>query len=137
VDDLTCPPMWAVGPDNLALFAPLTILVIVLLAVAWRAARSSSRRHVAARWPSTHGTILMTTIQVQRTGTARREVPVVMYAYRVGQQAFQGSRIRVGDELGALQVSGHARNVLDRYPVGATVLVYYDPTNPTQCALER
>ena len=129
--------MWAVGPANLALYAPVTILVLVAIAIALRVMRGSSRRHVAAGWASTHGTILMTTIQVQRTGTARREVPVVMYAYRVGQEAFQGSRIRVGDELGSITVAGHARNVLARYPVGANVLVYYDPTNPTQSALER
>ena len=108
-----------------------------LLVVALRAARGASRRHTAAGWVSTPGTILMTTIQVQRTGNARREVPVVMYAYRVGQEAFQGSRIRVGDELGTLTVAGHARNVLARYPVGASVPVYYDPTNPTDSALER
>jgi len=128
--------MWAVGTGNLALVAMLAAAAVVLVLVLVRV-RSTSRRRAAARWESTRGTILMTTIQVQRTGTARREVPVVRYAYQVGQEAFQGSTIRAGDELSGLSLDGHARNVLARYPVGASVLVYYDPANPTQSALER
>lgn len=129
--------MWAVEPGHLALYVPLAIVVVVIAAAGARAMRGSSRRHTSAGWPSTHGTILMTTIQVQRTGNARREVPVVMYAYRVGQEAFQGSRIRAEDETSLGAVAGHARTVLARYPVGASVQVYYDPANPTQSALER
>ena len=129
--------MWAIDAGHFAVSVPLVVVALALAALTVRWLRSIVRRRLAARWASTHGTILMTTIQVQRTGTARREVPVVMYAYSVGHEAFQGSRIRADDELRTLAVAGHARNVLARYPVGASVLVYYDPTNPTLSALER
>jgi hypothetical protein len=48
--------------------------------------------------------------------------------------------VRVGDEFGRIRVAGtdsSASHTVARYPAGASVIVYYDPTNPANCALER
>lgn len=129
--------MGAIDTSKLTILAPIVILVAVGASLVIRGVRGSGRRRTASSWPVTSGTILMSTIQVQRTGSSRREIPVVVYSYQVGRDVYQGSRIRVGDELGSVSVSGHARSVLSRYPVGSTVHVFYDPTDPRASALER
>ena len=95
-----------------------------------RAQRLLVPRSLAADWPYTSGTVLSATVQVSRKGTARRETPLVLYAYQVGGEVFQGNRVRVS---GAVNASG----TVARYPAGACVTVYYDPANPASSALER
>lgn len=129
--------MGAIDTSQVTVIAPLVVLAAVGASLVVRGVRSSGRRRSASSWPATSGTILMSTIQVQRTGSARREIPVVLYSYQVGPNVYQGSRIRVGDELGSVTIAGHARAVLSRYPVGSTVHVFYDPTDPRLSALER
>lgn len=127
------------GTDTpgLTFWAPVLVVVAVALYLGASAMRSNSRRRAAAEWGTTHGTILMATIQVQRAGSSRREIPAVTYTYQVGPRVFQGSRINVGDEPGSTLPDGHARSVLARYPVGAKVQVFYDLADPVQSALER
>lgn len=132
--------MWAVGSRDVALWAALLAVCAVAVALVHR----REPRDVAARgWASTKGTILTASIQVQRTGSARREVPIVVYAYRVGQEAFRGSCIRASADRqdssrrsAGCSLEDHARRVLARYPVGASVMVYYDPSDPSHSALE-
>jgi Protein of unknown function (DUF3592) len=56
----------------------------------------------------------------------------VAYDFSVGSELFHGNRISLGfgpaDEVNV---------TLKRYPVGATVPVFYDPANPAECVLER
>ena len=59
--------------------------------------------------------------------------PVVRYSYQVGGQTLQGSRIAPGMEVGG---SG-AGKVISRYPLGAQVMVFYNPQNPSDTVLEK
>jgi hypothetical protein len=70
------------------------------------------------------------------SGTMVWYIPRVRYLYRVGDIAHEGDVIQVGlgefghrTEQQALQHAG-------RYPVGATVLVHYDPEHPEVAAPE-
>ena len=64
----------------------------------------------------------------------------MLYAYQVNGEVFQGHRVRVGDEFGRTRVAGaesSASHTVARYASGTSVIVYYDPTNPSCSALER
>jgi hypothetical protein len=58
---------------------------------------------------------------------------VVQYSYEVKGERYEGNRITPGLQWGGTG----AEKVIDRYPVGARVTVYYDPKNPSEALLER
>lgn len=102
-----------------------------------RSQKSNSYRQAAQDWSSTTGTVLMSTVQSKRTGKSRSTYPVVVYQYTVNGQNHQGQRIKAGEQFMNIRVAGQAQATAARYPVGATVTVYYNPGNPAESALER
>jgi len=108
----------------------VTALLVAVAGVAgsmwWRAHRGPAR---TARWPHTMGTVLSSTVQVGG-GSTRVEHPLVFYAYQVDGQVFQGKRVRAAGR------THDASSTIARYPAGASVIVYYDPTDPSNSALE-
>lgn len=94
-----------------------------------------TRRKVAqaASWPATLGAVTLSTLQMRHSSDGSTPYPVVHYAYQVMGQPYQGSKVRPGPDVGG---SG-ARKVVDRYPVGAQVMVYYNPEKPSEALLER
>lgn len=95
-----------------------------------------TRRKVAqaANWQSVMGTVTYSSIEWRR-GSKGQSVayPVVHYTYQVMGQALQGSKVMPGPEVGGTG----AHKVVERYPAGAQVMVYYDPNNPSDAVLER
>jgi hypothetical protein len=93
-------------------------------------------RHAAA-WPSTRGRIVRSTLRAQhhrqQTGVTKVNTAAdIEYEYTLGDRAFRGTRIGIGDIAGA-----RLQQALNHYSVGATVPVYYDPKNPESALLER
>src|SRR5262245_57179790 len=86
--------------------------------------------HVLARrsqtWASVPGQIAESRAQVD---LYRGYLPRVSYWYKVDGMRYTGSRITFGDEWQSTSnfLDFHTHN---RYPFGAMVTVYYDPTNP-------
>ncbi|HAN33935.1 MAG: DUF3592 domain-containing protein [Actinobacteria bacterium] len=120
--------------------APLLVLACVGIYVVSRHRKGSSARSLAVAWPQTMGTVLSATVQVSHHGNSRQEAPLVLYAYQVDGQVFQGHRVRAGDEFGRVRTAGtesSASNTVARYPSGSCVVVYFDPANPANSALER
>lgn len=96
----------------------------------------ATRRGVekAANWSSTMGTVTFSTIEYRRSGNSGSSAyPVVHYTYQVMGQLHQGRKIMPGPETGG----SWAHKVVQRYPAGAQVMVYYDPNNPSDAVLER
>jgi len=120
------------GIDTTSASFVAPLVVVAVAGVSWfaRSRRSDAPRSLAADWPYTSGTVLSATVQVSHRGTARRETPLVLYAYQVGGEVFQGNRVRVSGDV-------NASGTVARYPAGACVTVYYDPANPASSALER
>ena len=119
---------------------PVAVLASLGAFFAARLRKNSTSRSLAVAWPQTMGTVLSATVQVAQRGNTRQEAPLVLYAYQVDGQVFQGHRVRVADEPGRARLSdadSSASNTVARYPSGAPVVVYYDPTNPANSALER
>lgn len=132
--------MGGVDTSIITTVAPLLVLAGLGVALLLRARRSSTVPSLAGSWPHTMGTVLSATLQVSHQGNSRQENPLVLYAYQVNGQVFQGHRVRVGDEMGRVRVAGapsSASSTIARYPAGASVIVYYDPSNPANSALER
>ena len=120
-----------------ATILPITILVILGVFLYRRSQQSNAARQAAQSWSSTLGTVIMSTIQIKRTSRSRSEIPVVVYQYQVNGKAYQNQVIRAGDQFGTIRVMGQAQATIARYPVGAQVMVYYNPANPQESALER
>ena len=85
-------------------------------------------------WSSTMGTVVNSYLERRRSSNNRGSVnyPVVQYAYQVDGQMLQGSKIAPGMNVGG---TGAGR-VVERYPAGAQVMVFYDPKNPSDAVLE-
>jgi hypothetical protein len=124
-------------PSWLPIVAPLAVLAGLGVHLGRRARRAAAVRRAAAAWAQTAGTVLSTTIRVRRVGQSRSEIPVVIYSYQVDGRPYQSHRVRAGDETGQIKVIGDASSMLERYPVGSNVTVYYDPDDPANAALER
>jgi hypothetical protein len=86
-------------------------------------------------WSTTMGTVTSSYLERRRSSNNRgsTDYPVVQYSYQVGGQAYQSTRIAPGMEVGG---TGAGR-VVERYPAGAQVVVFYDPQNPSDAVLER
>lgn len=126
--------------SSLATALPVAVLASVGAFFAARFRRSSTQRSLAVAWPQTMGTVLSATVQVAQRGNTRQAAPLVLYAYQVDGQVFQGHRVRASDEAGRARLPDavtSASTTVARYPSGAPVVVYYDPTNPANSALER
>jgi hypothetical protein len=99
----------------------------------------------SANWPTAPGEITSVKIDVQRakhydsnTNTDTESVnyqPRVEYLYRVGDQQYRGSRINFN--ILDFAFENHARQVIEKYVVGASLPVAYDPADPNLSVLDR
>ena len=91
------------------------------------------RMAVVSQWPSTMGTVSTSYLERRYSSdSGSTNYPVVHYSYQVGGQAYQGMKIAPGPDVGGTG----AGKVVDRYPVGAQVMVFYNPQNPSDAVLE-
>jgi hypothetical protein len=96
---------------------------------------STQRKMNAVKgWSSTMGTVMASYLERRRSSNNRGSTnyPVVQYSYQVGGQMLQGSKIAPGMEVGGTG----AGKVVERYPAGAQVMVFYNPQNPSDAVLE-
>jgi hypothetical protein len=86
-------------------------------------------------WSSAMGTVMTSYLERRRSGSngGSTNYPVVQYSYQVNGQIYQGSRIAPGMQVGG---SG-AGKVVERYPAGAQVMVFYNPQDPSDAVLEK
>jgi hypothetical protein len=94
----------------------------------------------ARSWPQTEGTIIASSVteRTRRESNHRTRTtyfPQVHYRYQVDGHPYTGSRIQfgVGDYGGGQQ---WAQKVVDRYPTGKKVTVYYKLQEPHYAVLE-
>jgi hypothetical protein len=122
--------------EDLLILGRIGIVLLVLNAI-FLGIIFSTRRKMAAvsQWPSTLGTVLMSTLERRRSSdnNGYTNYPVVQYSYQVGGQMYQGMKLAPGPEVGG---SG-AGSVVARYPAGAQVMVFYNPQDPSEAVLER
>ncbi len=110
----------------------LTMLVIGLLVSGWgglELQRALESRH----WPSTTGIVTGATIDEvvhrKREGPETTYHPKIQYQYAVFGQVYRADRIVFGGSPGGSRRA--AQKMVDRYPEGLAVTVYYDPNKPS------
>jgi hypothetical protein len=91
----------------------------------------------SGNWPVADGKIL-TAIVAKKSypTTGIFHVPRVHYSYAVAGRQYQGDVICPGIEQFGLGSELQAQACIDRYPVGATVPVHYDPADPSVALLQ-
>jgi len=102
-----------------------------------RSQQSGAARQIAQSWPSTTGTVLMSSVQWGSGSHSGSSYPVVVYQYTVSGQSYQSQTIKAGEQYLNVRVMGQAQATVARYPIGTNVTVYYNPANPANSALER
>jgi hypothetical protein len=117
------------------------LCTILPLAVVFRLVRNRSQQSRAAvqasqTWPTTAGLVLKSRVEVSG-GNYTSVSPHVLYEYDVDGRTYQSAQIRAGDRYMRSSSEREAYDTVDRYPEGAVVTVYYNPTNPSESALER
>lgn len=66
------------------------------------------------------------------------EFPMVVYEYEVNGVKYISNRVRIQDQHGPTMGGAlYAKPLLKRYPVGASITIYYNPRDPNESALER
>ena len=120
--------------ENLIIIGGLGLVFIILNAVFLGILYFTQRKVKAiAQWPSTMGTVKISTIEFRSSDDGGSNYPVVHYSYSVNGQPYEGDRIAPGGEVGGIG----AAKVAARYPVGAAVNVSYNPQKPSEAFLER
>ena len=94
--------------------------------------RQGLRADASKKWPTASGTVTSSALE-QVADHKRRYRAAVQYAYRAGGRDYQGGRVFWGGNEGRKK---HMTSVVETYPKGAKVRVYYDPGNPTDAVLD-
>ena len=118
------------------LVTAILVFVLLLLNVIFLGILFFMRRRMSqvSTWPSTMGTVMMSTIELRSDSEGgSTEYPVVQYSYQVGGQGYQSMKLAPGPELGGTG----ARKVVAKYQPGTQVMVFYDPQKPSDAVLEK
>ncbi len=84
-------------------------------------------------WPQTEG-IIQSAEMTHHSGKRHDIYGVkISYTYKVASIEYSGERVAIG-ELESTEE--HARSILNRYPIGKQVAVFYSTANPASAVLE-
>jgi hypothetical protein len=121
---------------ELLLIVGIIGFVVLILNVVFLGIIFFMRRRMAtvSQWPSTMGTVNASYLERRHSSSdgGSTNYPVVQYSYQVGGQAYQSTKLAPGPEVGGTG----AGKVVERYPAGAQVMVFYNPQNPSDAVLE-
>lgn len=93
------------------------------------------RAAASGAWPSVEGRVVRSRVSAMSGENGPTYAPDVGYVYLVDGAERTAARLFVGDSLSTSD-GGYARGYCERYPVGKTVSVYYDPDDPDSAVLE-
>jgi hypothetical protein len=117
------------------------VFVVIGIGLIWFAYHNRKLAKASLAWPSVTGRIIRSQVSQSENFDQENRLKVtyladVAYEYVVGDQTMQGDRVQFGGRISGGS-SKPAQKVVDRYPVGSEITVYYDPVRPNQCTLER
>lgn len=99
--------------------------------------RMRSRMQAAGNWNRVEGVIIASEVEQPPTHVSddlNDASPVIRYRYRVDGRDLESDQVGIGGQPMTTRVL--AGRQVARYPVGAHVDVYVDPTNPAEALLE-
>jgi len=89
----------------------------------------------AKTWPSVQGTVQISKIRAHKEWMLSVFEPHLIYSYTVAGKGYTGDTVRIGHAK-MMWSKEDATGLLQNYPAGKTVTVYYDPDEPTEALLE-
>jgi hypothetical protein len=124
--------------DIFRVYLPILLLGISLLLVV-RATGVWLRTSAARRWPSTSGTVVDSRIIESEDDGDLYYHPEVQFRYQVNGKVYPSDQWAIGSRVvwgGQRRDPKKAQSVVERYPAGRAVQVYYNPRQPEQATLE-
>jgi hypothetical protein len=119
-----------------ALILPVLIIGGVVYVIRRSGQKAKALNQSAQLWPSTTGTVITSRVEVSG-GDYTSVNPHIVYKYQVNGYEYQSDQIRAGDVVMSYSGGRSAYDLVDKYPVGLEVTVYYDPANPSMSCLIR
>ena len=121
------------------LFLVLGMFAAGVCLIAWGGYEIKGSRE-SGSWPSTQGTITSSGMSKRTTRDSNHRTrttyyPKIGFHYQIGGRKYAGSRIQfgTGETGGSMK---WAQKVVNKYPAGKKVNVYYDPQDPNYGVLE-
>jgi len=114
------------------------IFIVIGAGVAFFGIRGLIRANASTDWPTAKGQVKTSSVERQRNSHKGKSSTTyhakILYKFSVAGTAFNGNRIAYGDY--GSSSSSHAKQLVNHYPQGKSVTVYYMPKNPEECLLE-
>jgi hypothetical protein len=96
--------------------------------------RSIQRANNSSNWPSVSGLIVSSNLDSSRGDNGTTYSAEVLYDYKVDNTKYSSNRVGYGDYRSS-NPSG-ARKIVNKYPKGKEVSVFYMPNDPEESVLE-
>ena len=124
--------------DRPLIFLMLGMFMAGVVLMAWGGYEIKGSRE-SGSWPSTQGTITSSGMSKRTTRDSNHRTrisyyPKVAYRYQIQGRPYTGSRIEFGGERGGDQK--WAQKIVNKYPAGKKVDVYYNPQDLQYAILE-
>lgn len=123
--------------------APLMFLMLIILGIKMMYEGNLLEEKLATSmgWSTVPGKVIRTAIdetRIVRGGgpsarSVRVYVPKVTYIYQVNGHRYEGQQIKLGQE--DYYPKDEAYEILDRYPVGSSLDIYYNDQDPAEAVL--
>ena len=98
---------------------------------------SALRGRATSEWSSVEGTVSESRVGRSSSASGRIQYYArVAYEYEVNAVRYVGNTIAIGAVTGFLVRESSAQKIVEKYPVGKRVRVYYDPEDPSKAVLE-
>jgi hypothetical protein len=116
-----------------AVLIGLGVIAIAIGAVLYAVQlRQGLRADASKKWPRASATVTASAVE-KSPGHRWRYSAALQYSYRVGGKDYQSSRVFWGGNEGRQK---HMASVVETYPAGGKVRVFYDPDNPAEAVLD-
>jgi hypothetical protein len=117
-------------------FIPILIIGGIVWYVYKQRQKARTVKQASRTWPSTTGKIVKSRVELAGGRDMATVEARIMYEYQVGGRQYQCDQIHSGDKFFEMISKEETYDLVDRYPVGREVTVYYNPDNPAEAALE-
>jgi hypothetical protein len=116
------------------IFGAILMAIGLFLSIQYR--RNMEKAKASRFWPSVEGEVISSQITHLDEDGADEYRPNIVYHYKVESREYEGHAAAFGMEGAAFRRRDSAERAQRPYPVGARVLVHYDPSNPSVSTIE-
>jgi len=116
------------------------IFFIIGLVMIYIYFRNLVKVRASQAWPNIQGTVLQSWVRQSSSidddgSVSYRYHPEIHYQYQIMGTEYQGNKIAFGPKVSGNR--SRAEKMIEKYPTGANVTVYYRPDKPANAVLER